>query len=376
MRVAIFGGSFDPIHCEHVRLAEAAIEQLALDKLLVMPSRKAPHKQSGATAEGRDRFEMCKIAFSSLPKVEISDFELSREQTSYSYLTCQHFAEHYPEAERFFLVGADMLEDFFTWRLPEEILKRVTLVACGRAEPLPKELHERFIKRFSCDFLEMQHTGEELSSTEIRVALAFGREANGIPKGVQEYIKQRGLYLQKVIPTALALEKPERREHSFRVALMACKRAPQLKISPNKALFAAALHDCGKNVPLTSPLLADFSACDVPPPVLHQYVGAYLAEHEFQIQDEEILNAIRYHTSGRAGMSDLEKLIYLADGLETGRNFPKVEELRKLFWEDLDRCLCAFLKEQMIYLKSSGKPVYSLTQEAFAWISGLENKEN
>ena len=82
MKIALFGGSFDPVHCEHVRLAEAAIAALSLDKVAVMPSYLAPHKRAGAAAGGDVRAEACRIAFRNVRKAEVSEYELSRPQTS------------------------------------------------------------------------------------------------------------------------------------------------------------------------------------------------------------------------------------------------------------------------------------------------------
>lgn len=374
MRIALFGGSFDPIHSEHIGIIEAARAQLALDRVIVIPSRLAPHKAEGAHASGEDRLKMCRIACRSLPYVEVSDFELQSGGTSYTYLTCRHFREQYPDAELFFLVGADMLENFFVWRNPEEIVRLVRIAACGREERLPAQLHTRFAERFGVDFEEVSFTGKAVSSTALRVALAFLGEVeadtlNYIDGEVLKYIEQKGLY-RFPEAAALALEKAERRAHSFRVALLACARARSLGVSEEKALIAAMLHDCGKYVPLSSPLLAGFTPpVGVPEPVLHQYTGAFLAENVFHVSDEEILDAIRFHTSGRADMTALEKLIFLADMLEWGRNFKGVEELRAYFFRDIDVCLYAALGAQLAYLNESGKPVYSLTQQAFDFLN-------
>ncbi len=374
MRIAVFGGSFDPVHRVHEHYVRAAMKELALDKLIVMPSYLAPHKSNGAVASGEDRLAMCRIAFGGIGGVEVSDFELSRPDTSYSYLTCRRFAERYPDAERFFLVGADMLEDFFTWKNPGEILSYVTLVACGRGDDIPAALHDRFISRFGCDFVSVKFVGGKVSSTSIRVALAFGKAPSELNDGVLRYINERGLYTHPAVLPALALEKPERREHSFRVAEMACARARSMGVPERKALLAAALHDCGKYVQLSSPLLKGFVPPeDVPAPVLHQFTGAYLAEHEFGISDEEILSAIRYHTSGKEEMTTLEKLVFLADLLEEGRDFPGVERLRTLFWRDLDECLYQSFREQVEYLESTGKPVYPLTKSAYEWLKRVRN---
>ena len=377
MKIALFGGSFDPVHREHVNFVRAAIRELSLDLVIVMPSRLAPHKRLGAQADGEARLQMCRLAFEHEPRVRVSDFELSQEGVSYSCLTCRAFAKQYPDAERYFLVGADMLEDFFTWRQPDDILKHVTLVACGRGAEETEALRARFYSAFGKDFLSLGFSGEAVSSTDIRVSLAFGKKPEPLDERVFAFIRERGLYTHPAIAPALALEKPERREHSFRVAQMACARARSLRIPEDKALLAAALHDCAKYVPLSSPLLEGFSCPEnVPPPVLHQYTGAYLAEQYFGIHDQEVLDAIRYHTSGRAGMGELEKLVYLSDLLEAGRDFPGVETLRALFWNDLDECLFESLRHEVEYLNSTGKEVYPLTQEAYDFVKlQVENAE-
>lgn len=377
MKIALFGGSFDPVHREHAAYVRAAIRELSLDLVIVMPSRLAPHKRLGAQADGEDRLRMCRLAFAEEPRVRVSDFELAHEGVSYSYLTCRALARQYPDAERYFLVGADMLEDFFTWKEPADILKNVTLVACGRGREGAEALRARFRAAFGKDFLSLGFAGEAVSSTEIRVSLAFGKDPEALDEGVLSYIRERGLYTHPAIAPALALEKPERREHSFRVAQMACARARSIGIREDKALLAAALHDCAKYVPLDSPLLEGFSCPgNVPSPVLHQYTGAYLAEKHFGIRDEEVLDAIRYHTSGRAGMGELEKLVYLSDLLEAGRDFPGVAELRELFWKDLDVCLYESLCHEVEYLNGTGKEVYPLTQEAYDWIKSRMKNTN
>lgn len=368
MRIALFGGSFDPVHSEHVRLVCAAKESLGLDEVIVIPSFCAPHKAWGAHIAGEMRLEMCKIAFRGLPFVRMSDFELKAGGTSYSYLTCRHFAKEYPDAELFFLLGADMLENFFAWKNPHDIVSNVRIAACGRGEEGVEGYSERFRSEFGCNFVKIPYSGAKISSTRLRTELAFDKTPEGLDPAVLEYIREHGLYEYPAIKPALALEKEERQAHSLRVALMATARARSVGVSEERALLASALHDCGKSIPLASPLLAGFMPPEgVPAPVLHQYTGAYLAEHAFGITDSDILNAIRYHTSGREDMTTLEKLVYLSDLLEEGREYQGVDELRRLFWKDLDECLLRSLGEQIVYLERSGKEIFSLTQRAYEW---------
>ena len=256
MKIGIFGGSFDPVHQEHVKLAKAAISALRLEKLYILPSFVAPHKLQGSNASGKARAELCRIAFRGVAEAVVDEFEIERGETSYSYITCAHFRERFPEAEIYFLMGADMLENFPKWKRPEDILKNVTIAACGRANGDLKKYAKTVQTLYGKAPVLVPFTGEDVSSTRIRVELAFGKEPAELDSAVLAYIKKEGLYTHPAIAPALALEKEERREHSFRTALTAVKYAKREGIAEDRVILACALHDCGKYVPLSSPLLA------------------------------------------------------------------------------------------------------------------------
>ncbi len=366
MKIAIFGGSFDPVHLEHVRLVSAAQNALGLDKVYVVPAYISPFKLGGAAVSGEDRLFMCKTAFRMLEFAEVSDTEISAGKVSYSYLTCRRFRETFPNDELYFLLGADALRTFPDWKHPEEILRCATLCVCGRGTESAETVAAQIEKKYGCSVISLPHAGKEVSSTNIRVQLFFGKQPIQIPQEVFEYVRERGLYTHPAVLPALALEKEERREHSFRVGLLAMEGAHRFGISPAKALLAAALHDCGKYVPLSSPMLKGFSMPEgVPAPVQHQFTGAYLAEYRFGVTDGEVLDAIRFHTSGRENMSPLGKLIFLADMLESERKFEGVELLRGAFMEDLDECFLLAMEHQIAYLRQSGKNIYPLTERAY-----------
>ena len=371
MRIGIFGGSFDPVHLEHVAVAESAVRSLALDVLFVMPAKTPPHKNGKILSSDEDRLNMCKIAFRDCKNVVVSDYEIMRGGTSYTYLTCRDFRKKYPTAEIFFIVGTDMLRDFPTWKNPESILNDVTLAVCARDEDkgwLERE-REVFAKYFDKDFAVIDYNGKPVSSTKIRVLGAAGYDLTefvGAKINAYIYDKGKGLYEIDGAKVALALEKPSRIEHSFRVAFLAAKKAVELKIPEKKAIAAALFHDCAKNLTSDSPYLEGFVLPDgVPNAVAHQFSGAYVAEKFFGVKDEDVLNAIRYHTSGRENMSPLEKLVFLADMLEEGRTFDGVERLRELFFEDLDKCLKAALFHSIDYLQKKNADIYPLTQAAY-----------
>lgn len=375
MKIGIFGGSFDPVHIEHVRLAEAAISSLGLDKLFIMPASTPPHKQGKRMAPAEDRLQMCRLAFAAYPQVEICDYEIQQAGTSYTYLTCRHFKEIYPDARLFWLVGTDMLRDFPTWKHPERILSDATLAVCSRAEQPDWEEKEQavFYRRFGKNFAVIHYTASPVSSTQIRVLAGAGMRITHLTdKKVAAYIEKNGLYEIAFIKDALALQKPERAQHSIRVALAAAKVGNTLRIPEEQVLQAALLHDCAKNLTIEHPLLKAFSIDaqygDVPASVWHQFAGAYLAEHKFGVQDQDVCNAIRFHTSGRAAMSALEQLIFLADIVEDGRTFAGIEELRELFYQGkLQDCMRLALERSLQFLQEKKADVYPLTLQAYAY---------
>ncbi len=383
MRIAIFGGSFDPAHTEHICVAERAIAELALDKLFVMPAHAPPHKKGKELTADAARLEMCRLAFAKVDRAEVSDYEIRQGGTSYTYLTCKHFKEKYPQAQLFWIVGTDMLRDFPTWKNPEEILSYATLAVCGRNEKgawIERE-QKNFLRLFGKEFAYFSYNGADVSSTKIRVLAGAGMHLTPfVPCAVEEYIQQNDLYKIPFAKEALQLQKTSRQEHSLRVAEIAAAKAVKLKRSERQAIAAALFHDCAKNLPRSSPYLEGFSLPTawgkVPEAVEHQFAGAYLAEKLFGVSDEEIRNAIRYHTSGRPNMGELEKLIFLADMVEEGRSYDGVDLLRALFWKDLDECLTLALKESILFIEKKGGEVYPLTLAAYEFYGGKYGKNN
>ena len=379
MKTGIFGGSFDPVHKEHVSLAEAAIGSLGLDRVFILPAYVPPHKRGRVLTDDKDRIAMLEKAFAPVKKAIVSDYEIRRAGVSYSYLTCRHFKEEYPEDEIYFLVGTDMLRDFPTWKEPEEILKIATLAVCDRAEKnalwIQKE-QDDFYARFGKKFAVIDYSAQAISSTEARVRAAAGDDVSSLcGEAVARYIAERKLYEIENAHAALANEKSERREHSLRVGIAAARKALSLGIDEKKAVTAALFHDCAKNLTESSPLLQGFSFPEgvplpVPLPVLHQFTGAYVAENSFGVHDKEILNAVRYHTGGRADMSLLEQLIFLADMVEDKREYEGAENLRALYYAEkggLDFTMYEALRETLYFLEAKGGAIYPLTSEAYKY---------
>lgn len=371
MKTAIYGGAFNPVHNEHINIVLAAKEKLGLDRVIVVPTAVSPHKRTCMTASGRDRLNMCRLAFADIDGVEVSDYELKRGGISYSYVTCRHFKKLYKDDELYFIIGADMLKSFRYWREPEEILKCVTLAVCAREnkDELKAYIND-FRRAFRSETVDFGYVGKAVSSTRVRALAALGEDtAEYVPEEVRLYIKKKELYALKELFKVKKYLTAERWAHTVRVAIAAAENARAAGVYEIDAITAAALHDCAKYLDAEAPELKGFiPPKDVPPPVMHQFSGAYVAEHTFGIKDERILNAIRYHTTGRENMSELEKLVFLADLLEEGRDFDGADGLRKIFRRDIDECLSAALEHQLGYLKSRGEPVCPLTQRAYNYI--------
>lgn len=371
MKIILYGGAFNPVHREHLALARAAVRRYSPDKLIVIPTAVSPHKNGYMLADDGDRLAMLKEAFADMPCAEVSDFELKSGGVSYSYITCRHFKEVYPDAEIYFLMGADMLASFDKWKYPEKILSCVSLIAGARENGADFLKYKTDVeKNFSTIVNCVDYVGDKVSSTKIRVLAALGEDISAyVLPCTRQYIEGQGLYSLKNIAQARLYEKPSRWVHSVRVAVMCAQNASRVGWTEKQAIIAGALHDVAKNLDISSPLLKGFVAPDgVPQPVLHQFAGEYVARTHFAIDDESILNAIKYHCSGRPAMTETEMLLYLCDMLEEAHNFDGIENLRKEFSSDIKKGMLAALEHQVKYLNSVGGEIYNLTEQAYLYL--------
>ena len=369
-KIAIFGGTFNPVHVEHVLTAVAAVKELNLDKIFIVPTFLPPHKNV-PLASGADRINMLKIAFKEnaelVKKTEISDYEIAKGGKSYSFITAEYFKNEYPDAELFMIIGGDMLKDFKTWKNPERILACADIAVVlreGYSVDIAAE-REYFKKTFKKDFTVLNYVGKDVSSTEIRTRLAFGIKPDGISDSVFSYIKENNVYPPDKYQKYVLEHLPERRViHTANVVICALKKAKELNLDCEKVRLAATLHDCAKYDDYKS--YKGFTMpIDVPPPAVHAFLGAFVAENILGIDDAEILDAIRYHTSGKAEMSTLSKLIFVADMIEEGRNYDGVDNLRQEYDKDFESCFRLCLKEETVHLINKRQPIFRETLNAY-----------
>lgn len=195
MRIGIFGGTFNPPHEGHKKLALEFMSKLSLDLMMIIPTYLPPHKEAEKLASGQDRMNMCRICFEKLsPKIAISDIELERQGKSYTVDTLTQIKSKHPKSELFFLMGSDMLLTFDQWKSPDEILNLATVCAAPRDEKGANELKlyvERHYPQRKNRFIILDFLPVEVSSTQIRNEFVHGLQ---IDKEVESYIVERGLY--------------------------------------------------------------------------------------------------------------------------------------------------------------------------------------
>lgn len=342
MKIGVFGGTFNPPHNGHVRLAKAAVDQLKLDKLLVIPSCIPPHKIAAKLADGQERLEMCRLAFGCDPRFEVSPMELERGSRSYTVETLRELKALYPDSELYFIVGSDMLESFDKWYLWQEILSLSVLCAASREEGYSPDL-SRFgklagrIKIITLDPLEV-------SSTQIRNSAGAVSPELLDPK-VAAYIREHGLYddgLNRYRELLRGKLNPRRLFHSECVSECAGVLAERYGASVEKARLAGLLHDVMKNAPANEQLalMPDITPLELlNTKVWHQISGEAFLRQNGIVTDEEILGAVRWHTTGKAGMTMLEKIIYVADFISADRDYKDVEVVRQLAYISLEHAI-------------------------------------
>lgn len=187
MRLAIFGGTFDPVHDAHLAIARAAAARFALDRVLFVPAASPPHKALATHAAYDDRVRMAQLACAEERRIEVSRLE-ENTRRSYSIDTIEKVrAEMDADGELFFVIGADAFAELQTWRRWQDVARAVEFLVIGRPghhyEVPPGVRLERL------DTLELR-----ISSSGIRADLAVGRLPKGIPRPVLDYILDRGLY--------------------------------------------------------------------------------------------------------------------------------------------------------------------------------------
>ncbi len=393
-KIGIMGGTFNPIHNAHIMMAQAAYEQYELDEVWFMPSKNPPHKKKKSIASDEHRRRMIESAIQNIPHFCFSDLELMRSGVTYTSDTVCQLHRDNPELEIYFILGGDSLIDLKKWYKPKRILRHCRILAAPRGHCTGNTLSivcEKTGNELGGEIFPLDMPCISISSQMLRKSLREGNAIHGYcPEKVDRYIQIHGLYgckkkkfhLDHVSPELIrALEAclpPGRFQHTLGVAHTASSLAACHGEDAGRAELAGMLHDCAKyytgqemiaicekrGIPL-SPLELDNTA------LIHGKLGAWLAGKRFGIDDEEILSAIRCHTTGCPAMTKLEKILFVADYIEPGRDMDcsphSLEDIRRQCFCDLDRGVLMVLENTLPYLEQRNRPIDPMTEETYQY---------
>lgn len=378
-QTVLYGGTFNPIHRGHLDICLRAREAVDAQRVLLMPAAQPPHKFAGWLAPDRDRLAMCALAGQDHGFLQVSDYEIRRGGRSYTVDTLRHLVEEAPEEKYWLLIGTDMFLTFTQWREWEEIGKMASLLVASREEGDRETLlgQQKELERRGVRSLLLENPPMPMSSTEIRRELRETGRTDRVAPPVLDYIRERGLYLHhpEDLPYLREYIRPlmteYRYRHSLGVEKQAAHMAQRYGADVQKASLAGILHDVCKDMPkgallqniLESGIIngIDFAAS---PQLIHSYAGALYLQSHMDIHDPEVIDAVRYHTTARAGMSLLETIIYLADLTSEDREYGDVGEMRRLCEEDLRGAMIHALAHTVRELTGKNKPICPDTRGA------------
>ena len=386
MRIGIYGGTFDPPHLGHIAAASSAVNALGLEKLIMIPAGTPPHKKLESDSCSPDaRLEMTRLAALEIPHAQVSDMETKRGGKSYTVDTVGELLGEYPGSELFILMGTDMFLSIESWKDFRRLIKLAAVAVFPRSpgeEVLIEEsaaaLHGKYGARVIC----VPSAAIRVSSSEIRIALPLRKGREALSDSIYTYIIKKRFYCAKpdldwLREKACAMLSEKRVSHVKGCEEEAACLALRWGADRDEAREAAILHDITKRDTPDAHLQlcekygiitdnaekADFK-------LLHSKTGAAAARDLFGISDE-VYGAILWHTTGRAGMTLLEKIIYIADYIEPTRDFEGLEELRRLAYSDIDKAMIVGLRMSLKDMHRRGITPHERSVAALRYLENI-----
>jgi nicotinate-nucleotide adenylyltransferase len=376
----VLGGTFNPIHNGHLAIAEAVLYKFNPQKVLFVPCGIPPHKPNTHVIDGEHRYQMVLLATCEHPGFDASRLEILRGGTSYTIDTIKFLRSVCPpDATIYFVMGADSLDEILTWKDAHELLKLCEFIAVTRhGYKFQTDIAEHFQKTYGATIHLMEEPLLEISGSNIRERFNRGLPVRGLmPRPSEDYARRNNLYssynhFDWAMEQVKSRLSSKRFKHTLGVLEEAETLAKHYGADVEKARWAALLHDCAKqysadkkrtlcnvwNLPLDEVLSAHIS-------LAHGLIGAESAKRDFYIDDPEIMQAIKYHTTGHKKMTLLDKVIMLADYIEPYReDYTSLDEIRKYAYTNMDKALYIGTKGTIEDEKSKGNAIHHWSKDA------------
>ncbi|MDR0401084.1 MAG: nicotinate (nicotinamide) nucleotide adenylyltransferase [Treponema sp.] len=369
MKLAILGGSFNPVHLGHLYLADAVLSAFGYDRVVFVPAFQSPFKLGASAPSPQDRLDMLAASIPGDPRLIIDDCEIRREGVSYTVDTLTDIIRRYlPEGKPGLILGDDLAGDFPRWKDSGRIASQADIIIARRI------FSEAAEYPYPCR--QMKNEVMQISSAQVRELISQGKYWRYlVPAGARTIIQEHALYgypAGSLSPALLVRMEGEARRilsqsrflHSRQVAVMASHLAGLFGLDSGAGYLAGMVHDIGKQLGEEELFrLARMDKRDISPlekrkpSLLHGRAGAVLLQKEYGIQDQEILDAVAYHTTGFPAMGPLAKVLYIADKIESSREGvePRLRDFNGYEGTGeagLDRLFGKILRETLAWLRT------------------------
>ena len=378
-KLGVLGGTFDPIHAGHIALAREALRSGGLDGVIFLPMARPAHRE--ADAKAADRLSMCRLAVEDEKRLLLSQAGMAAG-VKYTWDTVAPLRREFPGAELVFLIGADKLVSLPYWYQADKLFAQCGFLCFARSGVAAGEALEK-ARQAGARIEMMPEFRTPYSASMIRLQTAQYQDAPGLNPKVLAFMAQHGLYQPDFVPKLKTMMNPHRFKHTLGVRKEAVRLAGIHGLPVQKAALAGLLHDCAKGMSLKEMTrLAREEHLDVSEAtlnsgaLLHAPVGAFLAQREFGVRDEDVLNAIRSHTVGRVGMSRLEMCVFVADATEESREeYKGLAELRRLSDRSLPAAVYRSFQLTQEYLRETNRAFDPSSLKTMAYVKGLMTPE-
>ncbi|MDR2618860.1 MAG: nicotinate (nicotinamide) nucleotide adenylyltransferase [Treponema sp.] len=411
MRVAILGGSFNPVHVGHLFLADGVLSGLGYDRIVLIPAFQSPFKIGASGASPRDRLDMLAASIAGDPRLTIDDCEIRREGVSYTIDTIAGIRTRYGlKGKPGLILGDDLAPAFSRWRKADEIARQADIIIArrlfnppnqGDSAPSGEGLPKGKDPDFPFPYTGLNNEVINVSSRLVREKILQGENWRYlVPAGARFIIEDRNLYRtgnkdkaedSKASPgitweTAVLLENASREAlslsrflHSRNTALLAWDLCVKYRLDPLAGYLAGMTHDICK--PMDNGELLRLARKDggtitrleqEKPALLHGRAAAVLLEKKYGITNSEILEAVRYHVAASRDMGALAKVVYIADKIEVSRDWvnPALRDLSGT--ADLDRLFETVLEHTVACLRDQRKEV---SRETLRLLAALDTRK-